>query len=86
MRSGQIFRASDHISNRFLLCRILSTSARKLHRDGVSIAHSINRSLAALDGVAQPSPDGQKPGVSGPAAAADAGPDEREPEPTVETR
>lgn len=54
MRSGLIFRASDHISNRFLLCRILSTSARKLHRDGVSISHSINRSLLALNGATQP--------------------------------
>lgn len=50
MRSGLIFRASDHISNRFLLCRMLSTSARKMHRDGVSMSQSINRSLVALDG------------------------------------
>lgn len=50
MRSGLIFRASDHISNRFLLCRMLAASARKMHRDGVSMSHSINQSLVALDG------------------------------------
>lgn len=50
MRSGLIFRASDHISNRFLLCRMLSASARKMHRNGSSTAQSINQSLVALDG------------------------------------
>lgn len=49
MRSGLIFRASTHISNRFLLCRMLSASARKMHRDGVSMSQSINRSLVVLD-------------------------------------
>lgn len=50
MRSSLIFRASDHISNRFLLCRMLSASARKMHRNGSSTAQSINQSLVALDG------------------------------------
>ncbi|HST78807.1 MAG TPA: hypothetical protein VLN58_10000 [Verrucomicrobiae bacterium] len=49
MRSGLIFRASDHISNRFLLCRMLSASARKMHCNGASTAQSINQSLVALD-------------------------------------
>jgi len=50
MRSGLIFRVSDHISNRFLLCRMLSASSRKMHRNGVSTSQSINQSLVALDG------------------------------------
>jgi hypothetical protein len=54
MRSGLIFRASDQISNRFLLCRMISTSARKMHRDGVSMSQSINRSLLALENATQP--------------------------------
>lgn len=54
MRSGLIFRASDHIANRFLLCRMISTSARKMHRDGVSMSQSINKSLLALEGVTEP--------------------------------
>lgn len=56
MRSGLIFRASDHISNRFLLCRMLSASARKMHRNGSSTAQSINQSLVALDGGRDRSP------------------------------
>lgn len=50
MRSGLVFRASDHVSNRFLLCRMLAASARKMHRDGVSTSQSINQSLVALHG------------------------------------
>jgi hypothetical protein len=63
MRSGLIFRVSDHISNRFLLCRMLSASARKMHRDGVSMSQSINRSLVVLDG-AQDHPSPQKSSVN----------------------
>jgi hypothetical protein len=50
MRSGLLFRASDHISNRFLLCRMLSASARKMHRNGASTSQSINQCLVALNG------------------------------------
>jgi len=48
MRSGLIFSVSSRFSNRYLLCRMLSTSARKMHRDGVSTSQSINNSLRAL--------------------------------------
>jgi hypothetical protein len=48
MRSGLIFNASARISNRYLLCRMLSASARKMHRDGVSTSQCINNSLQAL--------------------------------------
>jgi hypothetical protein len=48
MRSGLIFAVSSRFSNRYLLCRMLSTSARKMHRDGVSTSQSINNSLRAL--------------------------------------
>jgi hypothetical protein len=48
MRSGLIFSVSSRFSNRYLLCRMLSTSARKMHRDGVSTSQSINHSLRAL--------------------------------------
>lgn len=86
MRSGLIFRASDHISNRFLLCRMISASARKMHRDGTSTSQSINRSLAALDGAAQHSPDGQKPDAPRPSGAGDPAPDARKSEPTPAVR
>jgi hypothetical protein len=48
MRSSLIFSVSSRFSNRYLLCRMLSASARKMHRDGVSTSQSINNSLKAL--------------------------------------
>jgi hypothetical protein len=48
MRSGLIFSVSERITNRYMLCRMLSASARKMHRDGVSTSQSINRSLQVL--------------------------------------
>lgn len=48
MRSGLIFNVSSRFSNRYLLCRMLAASARKMHRDGVSTSQSINNSLRAL--------------------------------------
>ena len=50
MRSGLIFNASARFANRYLLCRMLSASARKMHRDGVSTSQCINNSLKALQG------------------------------------
>ena len=48
MRSGLVFAVSYRFSNRYMLCRMLATSARKMHRDGVSTSQSINNSLQAL--------------------------------------
>lgn len=59
MRSGLIFAISERVSNRYMLCRMLAASARKMHRDGVSISQSINRSLQVLHqdpGSIHPSP------------------------------
>lgn len=53
MRSGLIFNVSARITNRYMLCRMLAASARKMHRDGVSTSQCINNSLRALQG-AQP--------------------------------
>ena len=50
MRSGLVFNVSTRIPNRFLLCRMLAASARKMHRDGISTSQSINNSLVALRG------------------------------------
>jgi len=50
MRSGLVFNVSTRIPNRFLLCRMLAASARKMHRDGISTSQSINNSLVALKG------------------------------------
>jgi hypothetical protein len=48
MRSSLIFEVSPRFSNRYQLCRMLASSARRMHRDGASTAHSINQSLRAL--------------------------------------
>jgi hypothetical protein len=70
MRSGLIFAASSRFSNRYLLCRMLAASARKMHREGVSTSQSINESLQALheaESRQQGEPAGQ---TSGPESAA----------------
>jgi hypothetical protein len=48
MRSGLIFAVSSRFSNRYMLCRMVAISARKMHRGGVSTSQSINNSLRAL--------------------------------------
>lgn len=50
MRSGLVFNVSTRVPNRFLLCRMIAASARKMHRDGISTSQSINNSLVALKG------------------------------------
>ena len=49
MRSGLISAVSGKINNRYVLCRMLAVSARRMHRDGVSISESITRSLQLLN-------------------------------------
>jgi hypothetical protein len=63
MRSGLIFAISEKVSNRYMLCRMVAASARKMHRDGVSISQSINRSLQVLH---------QSPAAGDPLAAPEA--------------
>ncbi len=59
MRSGLIFSVSSRFANRYLLCRMLSASARKMHRDGVYTSQSINNSLRALRDAEQ-QPEGEQ--------------------------
>ena len=64
MRSSLIFKVSVKFGNRYQLCRMVSISARKMHRDGASTSQSINRSLQALldadgDGKKPAPPDGE---------------------------
>lgn len=56
MRSQYVFAAAKEISNRFLLCRVTSASARRLQIGSKQPAETINQSLgliaaAALNGV-----------------------------------
>lgn len=48
MRSDLLFTLSAKVTNRYLLCRMLSAAVRKMHREGSLPAESINRSLQTL--------------------------------------
>ena len=48
MRSDYVFAAVKEISNRFLLCRITSVSARRFHIDSRQPSETINRSLKLI--------------------------------------
>jgi hypothetical protein len=48
MRSEYVFAAVKEISNRFLLCRMASVSARRLHRDSTQPSETINKSLRLI--------------------------------------
>ena len=48
MRSEYVFAAVNEIGNRYLLCRVASASARRLHRDSTQASETINRSLRLI--------------------------------------
>ncbi len=48
MRSEYVFAAAKEISNRFLLCRVTSVSARRLHQDSRHPSQTINESLQLI--------------------------------------
>ncbi|HLY92576.1 MAG TPA: hypothetical protein VKQ89_04900 [Candidatus Angelobacter sp.] len=45
MRSEYVFAAAKEVSNRFLLCRMTSVSARRLHMGSKNASETINQSL-----------------------------------------
>jgi hypothetical protein len=45
MRSEYVFAAVKEIENRFMLCRVTSVSARRLHLDSTRSSDTINKSL-----------------------------------------
>ncbi len=48
MRSEYVFAAAKQIGNRFLLCSMASTSARRLHRGSTQPSETINQSLKLI--------------------------------------
>lgn len=48
MRSEYVFAAAREISNRFMLCRVTSVSARRLHIDSTQPSETINKSLKLI--------------------------------------
>lgn len=52
MRSSQVYRALDLVSNRFTLCQTISQSARRVHIDGNPFTGTITVILKGIgDGV-----------------------------------
>jgi hypothetical protein len=48
MRSEYVFAASKKIGNRFMLCRMTSISARRLHKGSTHASETINMSLKLI--------------------------------------
>ena len=64
MRSDLVHRAHDKVQNRFQLCRLTSSSARRMTRSSMGMRLAINEALEAISGhftpiVAQPAPCGR---------------------------
>jgi len=54
MRSDLVYRANDKVQNRFQLCRLTSTSARRMTRSSVGMHITINEALEAISGHSAP--------------------------------
>ena len=54
MRSDLVHRANDKVQNRFQLCRLTSTSARRMARSSVAMHTTINEALEAISGQSAP--------------------------------
>ena len=54
MRSDLVHRANDKVQNRFQLCRLTSSSARRMARSSVGMHITINEALEAISGHAAP--------------------------------
>jgi len=59
MRSEFVFAAVKEIENRFMLCRVASASARRLHIDSTRPSDTINKSLNLIAAGKTASPDAQ---------------------------
>lgn len=55
MRSAQVYRALDQISNRFTLCQTISQSARRIHVNGNPFDRTLRRVVDGIgDGMFRP--------------------------------
>jgi len=48
MRSIETFRSLERISNRFMLCQVISQSARLMHKSGSPIEDSVSEALRGV--------------------------------------
>ncbi|SDE97583.1 hypothetical protein SAMN05444167_0997 [Terriglobus roseus] len=49
MRSAETFRSLEQISNRFMLCQVISQSVRLIHRGGFPIEDSVSEALRGIE-------------------------------------
>ena len=68
MRSEYVFAAVKEINNRFLLCRMASASARRLHQGATQPSETINKSLKLI-AAAEPEEHQTVPGFDNPSQA-----------------
>ena len=54
MRSALVHRANEKVQNRFQLCCLTSSSARRMARSSVGMHITINEALEAISGQAAP--------------------------------
>lgn len=54
MRSALVHRANEKVQNRFQLCSLTSSSARRMARSSVGMHITINEALEAISGQAAP--------------------------------
>ena len=48
MRSAETFRSLEQISNRFMLCQVISQSVRLMHKSGSPIEESVSEALRGI--------------------------------------
>lgn len=48
MRSSETFRSLEQISNRFMLCQVISQSVRLMHKSGSPIEESVSQALRGI--------------------------------------
>jgi hypothetical protein len=70
MRSEYVFAAAREIGNRFVLCRVTSVSARRLHIDSTQPSETINKSLKLIASGGDASPRAASSNQSAEPAAA----------------
>ncbi|HEX7288333.1 MAG TPA: hypothetical protein VF532_19265 [Candidatus Angelobacter sp.] len=58
MRSEDVFAAAKKIGNRFMLCRVISVSARSLQVHSKQPSETINKSLRLIAAMAPPGTNG----------------------------
>ena len=65
MRSEYVFAATREVTNRFLLCRLTSVSARRLQVGSRHMSETINQSLKLIAAAELAEPNNKEAGTDG---------------------